>query len=81
MTEGMKIEVEISQNLRVGENQWVPALIHLIIAVPTGDKGPNAHITPTAEMYIDLTPERAMELAEELTRHVKMIAEAEPHSL
>ncbi len=77
----MKIEVEISQYRRVGENQYVPALIGLIIANPTGDEGPNVEMKPEAVLFIDLTVERAHDLAQELIRHVEMIEEGEVRSL
>ncbi len=82
----MKIEVEISQNRRVGENQWVPALIGLYIGTPTGDLGPpqSGHIIevmrPEVGIFIDLTATRARQLANELMRHVALIERGEAHT-
>ena len=77
----MKIEVEISQNRRVGENQYVPALIGLIIGVETGNEGPNAHIQPNVSIFIDLTVEEARNLSQGLTLCAEIIEEGIPRSL
>ncbi len=77
----MKIEVEIAQNKRVGENEYVPALISLIIANPTGDEGPNEHIPPEVSIFIDLTAERALDLAQALLHHVDLIKEGKVKNL
>ncbi len=83
---GMTVEVEISQNRRVGENQWVPALIGLYIGTPTGDLGPpqSEHtvevMRPEVGIFIDLTATRARQLANELMRHVALIERGEAHT-
>lgn len=79
----MKVEVEISQNRSVGENQWVPALIGMIIAIPTGRVGPSQSqhtvevMRPEVGIYVDLTATEARDLAAALTRHVSLIERAE----
>lgn len=72
----MKIEVEIAQARCVRSGLYVPALISLIITNPTGDVGPNAEIPPEVSIFVDLSSERARDLALKLTHHVKMIEEA-----
>ncbi len=80
---GMKVDVEISQNRRVGENQWVAALIGLYIGTPTGAVGPSQHqhivevIRPEVGIFIDLTATQARKLATELMNHVAIIDRAE----
>ncbi len=73
----MKIEVGMAQARCVRPGLYVPALISLCITTVTGDVGPNAEIPPEVSTFIDLTPERARDLALELIRHVQMIEDAE----
>lgn len=73
----MKINVEISQNQYVGEHQYVPALIGLTIANPTGAKGPHAYLRPEVVTFIDLTAKQARELAQELLRNVEKVEKGE----
>lgn len=83
---GMKVEVEISQNRRVGERRWVPALIGLMIANPTGAVGPSQHqdteglVRPEVAVFIDLNATQAKALAGELMSHVALIERGEAHS-
>lgn len=80
---GMKVEVEISQNRRVGENRWVPALIGLMIVNPTGAVGPSQHqhivkaMRPEVAIFVDLNATQARALAVELMRHVVLIDRGE----
>jgi hypothetical protein len=71
----MKIDVEISQNRRVGNNRYVPALIGLLIAVPTGSKGPNGKLPPEVRIFVDLTEAQARKLAKELVCCAEIVAE------
>lgn len=73
----MKIEVEMAQARCVKPGLYVPTLISLCITNPTGDVGPNVEIPPEVSIFVDLTPERARDLALELVRHVEMIEQAE----
>ena len=85
-TAGMKIEVEISQNRNVGPNQWVPALIGMIIANPTGAVGPSQSqhtvevMRPEVSIFVDLNTTQARALAIELQRHVTLIERGEVRS-
>lgn len=83
----MKIEVEISQSRSVGNNLWVPALVGMIISIPTGDVGPprSQHtaevMRPEVGIYVDLTAMGARDLAAALIRHASLIDAAEVKSL
>ncbi len=80
---GMKVDVEISQNRRVGENQWVAGLIGLYIGTPTGAVGPprSQHtvevMRPEVAIFVDLTATQARKLAQQLMQHVYIIERAE----
>lgn len=84
---GMTVDVEISQNRCVGENQWVAALIGLVIATPTGAVGPSQHqdivdaARPEVAISVDLNATQARQLAHELMQHVFIIERAEVKSL
>ena len=70
--DSMKIEVEISQ-FRCKGKEHVPVLIGLIITKPTGDKGSSPSMKPEIAIFVDLTADRARELAQSLIKHAEMI--------
>lgn len=75
----MKIEVEISQNRRVGENLWAPGLIGLIISQDTDTSPINPDIPVDISIFVDLTAEQARDLAVQLNHNAELVEKGETH--
>ncbi len=77
----MKIDVEISQNRRMGENLWAPGLVGLIISQDTDTPPINDTCKPDISIFVDLTAEQARDLAVQLNHNAELVEKGEAHSL
>lgn len=75
----MKIEVEISQNKRVGENLWAPGLVGLIISQDTDTPRVNPNNPVDMCIFVDLTAEQARDLAVQLNHNAELVEKGETH--